>query len=79
MLRLVPHDSKEVAFAVSESVKQSGLSVVQICDRLELDFGEKLSPSALSHTIWRGTLRLQRVLRILAVCRVIEIKIESEV
>lgn len=75
MLELDPSHSEELAFALSKAVKQSGLTLAEIADRLEQDYGEKLSVSALSHSIWRGSIRLQRALQILAVCGVTEIKI----
>ncbi len=40
------------------------------------DYGEALTPSALSHSINRGTLSLQRALQILAISGVSEVEIK---
>jgi hypothetical protein len=56
-------------------VKQSGLTLDKTSKRLETKYGLKLSARAISHSIWRGTIRLQSALQILAVCRVAEIEI----
>jgi hypothetical protein len=42
---------------------------------MNADYGEALTPSALSHSINRGTLSLQWALQILAVCGVREVEI----
>jgi hypothetical protein len=70
MLTLDPSDPEEIAFALKKAVKQSGLSLTELFDRLDEEYGVKLSISALSQAIWRGTIRLQRALQILAVCGV---------
>ena len=72
-----PNDSEEMAFTLHKAVKKSGLTLAQIAERLEQDYGVKLTISALSHMIWRGTTRFQRVLQILAICGVTEIEIEG--
>jgi len=51
--------------------------LAQIAQRLEQEYGVKLTDSALSHMIWRGTVRFQRALQILAVCGVSEIEIKG--
>ena len=76
MLILDPSDPEELKFALNKAVKQSGLTLEQIAQRLEDEYGEKLSLSAISHAIWRGSIRFQRALRILAVCGVTEVEIK---
>ena len=75
MLLLDPHDSQELAFALHKAVKRSGLSLGEISERLEQEYGVKLTVSGLSHVINRGPIRLQRALQILVVCGVTEIEI----
>jgi hypothetical protein len=53
----------------------SGLSLSEISARLKKDYEVVLSPSGVSHAINRGTIRFQRVLQILAVCGVQELRI----
>ena len=77
MLQFNPNDPGDTPYKLQRAVKESGLSLQQICDRLKSDYGVALTPSALSHSINRGTLRLQRALQILAVCGVSEIEIVS--
>ena len=57
-------------------MKKSGLSLVEISQRLEQEYGVKLTVSGLSHVISRGTIRLQRALQILAICEVSELEIK---
>ena len=76
MLQFNPNDSEEIAFTLHKAVKKSGLTLAQIAERLEQEYGESLSISALSHSIWRGTIRFQRALQILAVCGVKEVEIK---
>ena len=78
MLILDPSDPEELKFALSKAVKQSGLTLEQISQRLEDEYGEKLSPSAISHAIWRGSIRFQRALQILAVCGVDQVSIKID-
>ena len=75
MLHLEPGDPEQLKFALHRAVKQSGLSLEEISKQLEDQFGEKLSLSAISHSIWRGSVRFQRALQILAVCDVKEVEI----
>lgn len=74
MLILDPRDPAELKFALNKAVKQSGLTLEQISKHLEQEYCEKLSPSAISHAIWRGSIRFQRALQILAVCGVTEVE-----
>ena len=76
MLQFDPGNNEELAFTLHKAVKQPGLTLAQISARLEQEYGETLSPSALSHGIWRGTIRFQQALQILAVCGVTEIEIK---
>ena len=77
MFQFDPNDPEEISFELNKAVKKSGLTLGQISERLELEYGEKLSVSALSHVLRRGTVRFQRALQILAVCGVSEIEIKS--
>ncbi len=77
MLQFDPSDSEEMAFALTKAVKKSGLTFAHIEERLEQEYGVKLTISELSHMIWRGTIRFQRALQILAICGVTEIEIKS--
>jgi len=77
MLQFNPNDPGDTPYKLQRAVKESGLSLQQICDRMKSDYGEALTPSALSHSINRGTLSLQRALQILSVCGVGEIEIKS--
>ena len=52
-------------------------TLAQIAERLEQEYGVKLTISELNHMIWRGTIRFQRALQILAVCGVTEIEVKS--
>ena len=75
MFQFDPNDPEEMAFTLHKAVKISNLTLAQIAERPEQDYGVKLTVSALSHMIWRGTIRFQRALQILAVCGVSEIEI----
>jgi len=77
MLQLDPSDPKKIAFALHKAVRQSGLSLTEIADRLKLEYGVELSVSGLSRVIYRGTIRLQRVVQILAICGVSEVEIRG--
>ena len=76
MFQFNPNDPEELAFTLHKAVNQSGLTLAEISERLKKKYGEQLSPSAISHAIWRGSNRFQRALQILAACgeTVIEIK-----
>jgi hypothetical protein len=75
MLQFNPNDPGDTPFKIQRAVKESGLTLQQICDRMKSDYDLEHTPSALSHSITRGTLSLQRALQILAVCGVSEIEI----
>ena len=80
MLQFNPNDPGDTPFKIQRAVKESGLSLQEICDRMESDYGVTLTVSAASRTITRGTLSLQRALQILAICGVTEVQIlEAEV
>jgi len=67
----------DTPYKLKRAVKESGLSRQQICARLKSDYDLELTPSALSRSVTRGTLSLQRALQILAICGVTEIEIKG--
>jgi hypothetical protein len=77
MLQFDPNDPGDIPYRLQRAVKESGLSGQQICDRMKLLYNEELTTSALSRSINRGTLSLQRALQILAICGVAEIEIKG--
>jgi hypothetical protein len=77
MLQFNPNDPGDTPFKIQRAVKESGLSLQQICDCMKSDYDLEHTPSALSRSITRGTLSLQRALQILAVCGVSEIEIKG--
>ena len=76
MLQFNPKDSGDTPFKLQRALKESGLSLQQVCDRMKTDYGVELTPSAMSRSFTRGTLSLQRALQILAICGVGEIEIK---
>jgi len=70
-----PKDPGDTPYKLQRAVKESGLTLQQICDRMKSDYGVEATPASLSRSITRGTLRLQRAPQILAVCGVSEIEI----
>jgi peroxiredoxin len=77
MLRFHSDDPGDTPFKLKRAVKDSGLTLQQICDRLEAEYGVSITTSALSHSISRGTIRLRRTLQILAVSGVTQIEIKE--
>ena len=77
MLQFNPNDSGHTPYKIRRVVKESGLTLQQICERLKSDYGVKVTTSALSRSISRGTLRMQRALQLLAICGVKEIEIKG--
>jgi hypothetical protein len=77
MLHFDPNDPGDTPFKLQRAIKESGLTLQQICDRLKSDYEVEITPSALSRSVSRGTLRLQRALQILAVCGVSEVRIRG--
>ena len=75
MLQLDPKDSGDTPYKLQRAIKESGLTLQQICDHLKSDYKVNLSPSSLSRSISRGTIKLQLALRVLAICGVGEVKI----
>ena len=75
MLQLDPNDLKELSFSLHKAVRQSGLTLDQIAERLKQEYDVDATRSSLSHVINRGKIRLQRALQILAVCGVNKIEI----
>jgi hypothetical protein len=78
MLQFDPNDSGDTPFKLQRDIKESGLTLQQICDRLKTGYEVDITPSALSRSISRGTLRLQRALQILAVCGVTEVGVRGK-
>ncbi len=78
MPRLDPSDPNQLSHALHRAVRDSGLTLEEISQRLESDYGVQLSPSDISKAVWRGSVRLQRALQIFAVCGVTEIEIRSK-
>jgi hypothetical protein len=62
-------------YKLKRAIKESGLTLQQICDQLDEEYGVKLSTSSLSRTIWAGTIKLQLALQVLAICGVREVEI----
>ena len=77
MLQLNPNDPGDTPYKLQRAVKESGLSLQQICDRMKSDYDVELMTSAISRSITRGTLSLQRALQILAICGVNEFGIRG--
>ncbi len=48
MLQFDPTDPEELAFTLHKAVKKSGLPLVQIAERLEQEYGLKLTESGLT-------------------------------
>ncbi len=63
---------------IHRAVRESGLTLEEISQQLAKDYGVTVSPSGISKAVWRGSVRLQRALQILAVCGVREIEIDAE-
>lgn len=74
-LQFNPNDSGDAPYKIRRVVKESGLTLQQICERLKSDYGVQVTPSALSRSISRGTLRMQRAMEILAIYGVSKIEI----
>jgi len=77
MLKFNPTDPGDTPYKLQRAVKESGLTLQPICDRMKSDYEVELTPSSLSRSISRGTLRLQRALQILAICGVCEVGIKQ--
>ena len=65
-------------FKLKRAVKESGLSLQEVCDRMKTDYDVDLTASELSHSIVRGKLSLNRAVQIPAVCGVSEVEIKSD-
>ena len=77
MLQFNPNDPGDTPFKLQRALRESGLSLQQVCDRMNTDYGV-LTPSAMSRSFTHGTLSLQRALQILAICGVSEVEIKSD-
>ncbi len=56
MLQFNPNDLGDTPYKIKRAVKESGLSLQQVCDRMKIDFGVELIASALSHSCSPSTL-----------------------
>jgi hypothetical protein len=63
MLQINPNDPGDTPYKLQRAVKESGLSLHEICDRMKVYYGVELTPSAISRSLTRGTLSLQRALQ----------------
>ena len=77
MLELDSSDAGELSLALLVAVRRAKLTLAEMCARLEADYGVRLTPSVLSHTIGRGSIRFRRALQILAVCGTKDFGIKS--
>jgi len=77
MIELTPHDRKRLAFELSWAVRNSGMTLNEICEQLEARYAVKLTYSGLSHLISRGSINLDRALMILSICGITEIQIRD--
>jgi len=59
------------------ALKEFGLTLQQVCDRMNSDYGVDVTPSAISRSISRDTLRMRRALEILAICGVSQVEIRD--
>ena len=75
MIQFNPNDPGELPYKLRRAIKDSGLTLQQVCDQINADYGVELTVSALSHLISRGKLSLSRALQILAVYGVSEVGI----
>ena len=75
MLQFNPNDPGDTPYKLLRAAKESGLTLQQICERLKSDYGVKVTTNALSRSISRGTLRMQRAMEILVICGVSEVEI----
>ena len=62
MLQFNPNDPGDIPYRLRRAIKESGLTLQEICDRMKSDYGVVITTSALSRSVSRGTLRLQRAL-----------------
>ena len=77
MLQLEPNDSGDTPYKLQWAIKESGLTLQKVCDRLKSDYEAELLPSSQSRSISRGTIKLQLALRVLAICGVSEVQIKT--
>ena len=76
MIQFDPSDSEETVLVLKKAVKQSGITFAQLSERMEQDFGEKLTSDVLNFDDWWKTLSLQQALQILDICGVSEFKVK---
>jgi len=77
LIILDPNDEMEIRFTIHKAVRTSGLSLKEISECLNDEYGVQLSVSGVSHVINRGSIRLQRALQILAILGVDQIEIKG--
>lgn len=75
MLQFNPNDPGDTPYKLQRAVKESGLTLQQICDQLKSSYQVDVSPSSLSRSISRGTIKLQLAIQVLAICGVREVEI----
>ena len=56
MLQFNPNDPGDTPYKLQRAIKESGMTLQQVCDRLESDYDVKLLQSSLSRSISRETL-----------------------
>jgi hypothetical protein len=78
MLQLDPSDSKQISQALHRAIRESGLTLDEISQRLARDYGIEVSASGISKAVWLGSVRFQRALQILAVCGVTDVTIQRK-
>ena len=78
MLLLNPSDPGDTPYKLQRAIKESGLTLQKVCDRLKSDYGVELSITSLSRTISRRTIQLQLALQVLAISGVTEIEIKTD-
>ena len=80
MLRFDPSNAEEIVLMLKKAVKQSGMTLSQLAERLEQDCEVKLTPNVLIYDTWLRTISLQQALQILRICGIskFEVKLSSE-
>ena len=76
MLKFDPSDAEEIVTVLKNAVKQSGLTLQQLAERIEQDCDVKLTPNALSIDTWWKTISLQQALQILDICGVSKFEVK---
>ena len=66
MLKINPSGSNNISHELHQARKSSGLNNTHFIKILAEKYGEEMSDSALSHSIWHGTIQFRRALMILS-------------